>query len=206
MTPKQLCAWCCITVILIACMFMHFGLRWGLPVGTDVAAQIQFIASNEGVWKLGWFFWNLAALSLLCFCALLYHKSNRTIPPTIGLFCVGLGVLPDLYAEYLLSFGLSDLARAALTEKFVALQSLGMQLTGVYANGLYNTGGLILTISLLAHSKLSHVVAGIGIVSWLLGLSLSFFTWVGNFQASELATALSMSLNLLFMALVARKL
>ena len=203
---QQLCAGLCITAILIACLSMHFVLRWGLPVDTDASRQIQFVASNQGIWKLGWLSWNLAAIALLCFCAMLYQHSNRALTPKLGLFCVAIAVFPDLRAEYLLGFGLSELALVASAEEFVALQHRGIQLTGVYANGLYNIGGLMLTLSLLTESKLARGVAGIGIISWLIGLSLSFSTLAGNFKASELATASSRSLNLIFMGLVSIRL
>jgi hypothetical protein len=200
--PQQVVGGVAVAVIFTACLFMHLVLRFGLPAGTSIEAQMNFVTVNTSVWHLGWFFWNGAALCLAIFCYLLYRYSPRNGISKLALALVCIGTLPDLRAEYLLSFELPRIANLEVVESFLDLQTDSMHLTGFYANGLYNLGGLILTLQLFMQSALVKPIALLGIVSWLIGLSLSLFIWAENYLASEWATAVAMTLNLIFMGLV----
>lgn len=201
-STKQNINWIAITTIAIACLFMHLVLRFGLPLDNTTKMQMVFITSNETAWHLGWLSWNFAAIALFVFTAFMYSFSQRSHSAKLGLFFVFIGLIPDLTAEYLFSFELADLAKIQATDKFIATELYAMNLTGLYANGLYNMGGIILTIILHRERFLPTWIALIGIISWSLGLTLSLFMFLGDIAASEWATALAMTVSLLFMSLV----
>lgn len=120
----------------------------------------------------------------------------------LGLGLVILGLIPDLTAEYMLSFQLSEFADANAISEFVATEALALRLTGLYANGLYNLGGLVLTLVLLNEKSMPPPLAYFGIFVGCLGLSLSLFTLKENYSSSEWATVLAMSFSLIFMTFV----
>lgn len=194
--------WVAIGLIFLACLMANFVLRYGLPVNTTTELQMDFISKNEKLWHLAWFSWNLAAISLCVFCAFLYRASQRTMLAKIGLLLVLLGLIPDLSAEYMLSFKLSEYAISNAMPAFIATEALALKLTGLYANGLYNLGGLVLTLVLLKEKFIPNYLAYLGVLGWLLGLCLSLLVVTQDMATSEWLTMLAMVFSLVFMALV----
>lgn len=193
-----------VAIIFFACLMMVGPMRDGFPVAGDLEARMAHIASNKLVWQLGWNLWMLAALGLLMFCTLLSHW----VPPSplrrYGLLLVALGIAPDLSAEviyaYLIPFVMEQgygLAHLAVLDK------IAMLLTGFLGNGLYNLGGLLLTVLLAANRAIPRWVIYSGVVAWLLGIALTVSVALDKTALMEFFTASSMTLSTLWMLAVA---
>ncbi|KEQ15033.1 hypothetical protein [Endozoicomonas numazuensis] len=98
------------------------------------------------------------------------HYIHSSAFKTFGLGLVALGIAPDLTAEVIYAFIIPLGIQADYSlETLAVLEQLAMHLTGFLGNGLYNMGGLILTLLLIRQKSISHPMAAIGIVAWLLG-------------------------------------
>ncbi|HJS16384.1 MAG TPA: hypothetical protein VJ795_15015 [Rheinheimera sp.] len=194
-------------VIFIACLLMAGPMRPGLPVVTDMPTRLAYIQSHLALWQLGWLFWMAAALSLLLFCCLL----ASAIPPSpvrqFGLLLVALGIVPDVAAETLYAFVFPAMISAGSSVELLHfIDQLAMHLTGFLGNGLYNIGGLILTLLLLQHKPGLKLWIYPGILAWVAGLGLSVAIASQQLALAEALTAFSMALSTAWFVLIAYKL
>lgn len=194
-------------VIFIACLLMAGPMRQGLPVAGDLAARLQYIADNLVLWQLGWLCWMVAAVGLLCFCHLLASALPTHELRTFSLALVTLGIVPDLTAQTLYAFLLPAMSQlGAVADTLLLLDQLALYLTGFLGNGLYNLGGLGLTLLLLRYRPDIKSWVYPGIMAWILGLGLSTAIALQQLAVAELLTAASMTLSTLWFALIAYRL
>lgn len=192
-------------LIFIACLMMNGPMRPGLPVGEDLPARLTYINSHLLLWQLGWFSWMLAALSLLAFAVMLSTALQPGAARQYGVLLVALGMAPDLMAETLYAFVMPQVS----VSNIVLLQfidALAMHLTGFLGNGLYNIGGMLLTLALLKQQPALKLWLYPGIIAWLLGLGLSVSIALQQLVLAEYFTAASMVLSTLWFVLIAWKL
>lgn len=192
-----------VTVIGIACLAMALFLRHGLPTGTVLAERMAFVAAHSIAWPLAWLPWMASAVGLLLFCVWLREYAPPSPARVIGVTLVGIGVAPDIAAESLYAFVLPTLTVPALAVRYYDIELIATLLTGVLANGAYCLGGLILNLALFRNPRFPRLIAWAGLPAWLLGLGLSVAVLTGRMQAAMVLTALSMSLSLAWMFVVA---
>lgn len=194
-------------VIFIACVLMAGPMRPGLPVVAELAARTAYIQSNLGWWQIGWGFWMLSALGLLLFCHLLATALPQTPMRGLGLTLVGLGLVPDLIAEVLYAFVFpAMISTGSSAEILHFVDQTALHLTGFLGNGLYNLGGLVLTVLLIKHRPDLKRWLYPGVVAWLAGFGLSAAIALQQFGFAEVLTGFSMALSTLWFVLIAYRL
>lgn len=196
-----------VSVITLACLLMAGPMRQGLPVAGDLPTRLAYIQQQLGWWQFGWLCWMAAALGLFTFACLW----SSELPPSpwrqLGLSLLGLGLVPDLTAETIYGFVLPALSAEGLPiSSLQLLDSLAMQLTGFLGNGLYNLGGLMLTVVMWRQRSVHGAVIGAGFLAWSLGLGLSAAIALNQLAAAELLTGSSMVLSCLWMLALAYQL
>lgn len=192
-------------LIFIACLMMNGPMRPGLPVGEDLPARLTYINSHLLLWQLGWFSWMLAALSLLAFAVMLSTALQPGAARQYGVLLVALGMAPDLMAETLYAFVMPQVSVSNIA-LLQFIDALAMHLTGFLGNGLYNIGGMLLTLALLKQQPALKLWLYPGIIAWLLGLGLSVSIALQQLVLAEYFTAASMVLSTLWFVLIAWKL
>ena len=179
-------------------------MRQGLPTGNTALDRAVFIAENSAIWTSFWGVWMLSAVGLFVFCTILADELKPSFLRTVGLSLVAMGIAPDLTAEVIYAFILPDVANSdgGLTA-FVLLESIAVHLTGFLGNGLYNLGGLLLTLLAFKAGILKNWIAFWGVTAWVLGLLLSVSIALDAMAAAEAFTAISMVLSTLWMLIFA---
>ena len=196
---------CIALLIFIACLMMNGPMRPGLPVGDDLATRLAYINNNLTLWQLGWLSWMAAALSLLAFAVMLSTALQPGAARQYGVLLVALGMAPDLMAETLYAFVMPQIAITDLAVlQFIDV--LAMHLTGFLGNGLYNIGGMLLTLALLKQQPALKLWLYPGLVAWLLGLGLSVAIALQQLKLAEYFTAASMVLSTGWFVLIGWKL
>lgn len=195
-----------VAIIAVACVLMNGPMRDGLPVSSTLTERIDFIVENHLLWSLSWCVWMVSALGLFVFCAILASELQHALVKTIGLTIVAMGVVPDLIAEALYAFVIPQMIISQVNREFILLlESMAMHLTGYLGNGLYNLGGLVLTLLAIKERLFTSWIAVWGVLSWVLGLMLSVSIAINNLSAAEFFTASSMVLSTLWMLIFAHK-
>ncbi len=191
-------------IIFIACLLMAGPMRAGLPVGGELASRLHYIQANIVLWQLGWLTWMMSAVGLLLFAHLLATALTPSVWRQFALTLIGLGIIPDLSAETLYALVLPMLAQQGSSlDTLHFVDQFAMLLTGFLGNGLYNLGGLLLTLLLIKqHPKLAHWLY-IGVVAWILGLGLSVAIALQQLAVAEILTASSMALSTLWFVFIA---
>lgn len=192
-------------LIFVACLMMNGPMRPGLPVGDDLATRLAYINANLTLWQWGWLSWMAAALSLLAFAVMLSTELQPGAARQYGVLLVALGMAPDLIAETLYAFAMPQVAVTDIA-LLQFIDNLAMHLTGFLGNGLYNLGGMLLTLALLKQQPALKLWLYPGIVAWLLGLGLSASIALQQLKLAEYFTAASMALSTLWFVLIAWKL
>ncbi|WKD51721.1 hypothetical protein [Microbulbifer spongiae] len=195
-----------VVIITLACFLMNGPMRGGLPLDNTVAERIAFIADNGLIWSLSWFTWMLSAIGLFVFCAILADELTQNFLRMIGIALVGMGIAPDLIAEVIYAFVIPEIISRQLGSNAIEiLEIIAMHLTGYLGNGLYNLGGLLLTILAINQGVLKSWIAAWGVIAWILGLMLSLFVAMGSVKAAEIFTAIAMVLSTAWMLIFAHK-
>ncbi len=193
------------TLITFACIFMVGPMRDGF-LAEQLADRVGFMASNPGIWKLGWTLWMFSALGLLLFCTLLASAIENSPLKTFGLFAVALGIAPDLAAETLFAYVIPlASAQEVGLPTLAVLERTAVMLTSFLGNGLYNIGGLILTLLYVKQTRPPMWFSAWGIVAWILGLGLSIATAANLLLIIALFTGAAMVLSTTWMVLFARR-
>ena len=183
----------------IAAVLMVLVLGNGLPTsGTDPAVRLAFIRSHNFSWQLGWFAWNVAALTLLGFFLALRMADER--PGWIlnlAIACAAAGVAADLTAEALMM----GLEPSSSVTSFAVLERATLLLTGYVANGLYSVCGAMLTLS---WRRIPSPIAIVALPLWPAGFLLSFATMIDASALEVGSTATVMVLFVVWAAMVGR--
>lgn len=195
-----------VVIITVACFIMNGPMRGGLPLDNTIDERIAFIAANSTLWSISWFIWMLSAIGLFVFCAILADELRRNFLRTIGLALVGMGIAPDLIAEVIYAFVIPEVIQLNIGSGAVeVLEITSMHLTGNLGNGLYNLGGMLLTLLAINQGLLKVWIAVWGLLAWFLGLLLSLSVAIGSVKAAETFTATAMVLSTVWMLIFAHK-
>ncbi|MBI3563381.1 MAG: hypothetical protein HY080_16880 [Gammaproteobacteria bacterium] len=193
-----------ILIIGLACVLMATLMAPGLPSNPRLADRIHFIEQHTLVWQWSWLSWTLSSFALLWFSILLLDYIPTTAAKFLGIVLIALGIIPDLLAQLLYSQLLPQLTADPRGYQFT--ETIAQWLTGVLANGLYCSGGLLLNLLLLRNRSLPRWPIYSGLPAWCFGIGLSVAISGGHYILATLLTALSMSWSLAWMAVVAWKL
>lgn len=206
-TPKKLQFWTIhviVALITLACILMQFVMREGMPLNGDLESRMQFINDAGLVWQLSWLTWMMSAVGLFVFCVVLASYVRPSAARTIGLDLVAIGIAPDLIAEVIFAFVIPNSVRQGVDIGTMhVLENLAVFLTGFLANGLYNVGGLLITMLAFKEGILDRWVFAWGLIAWILGIALSVSIAAGHLSAAELLTAASMVLSTSWMLVIA---
>lgn len=195
-----------VAVIAIACILMNGPMREGLPLDTSLQERVVAIAELGWLWTLSWCVWMLSALGLFVFCAIFADELKPTVSRNIALAFAAMGIAPDLIAEVIYAFVIPLIIQRQIDIAIVeVMEILAMHLTGFLGNGLYNLGGLLLTVIAAKERIIQGWVTIWGGSAWVLGLMLSASIALGAMQAAEILTASSMVLSTLWMLIFAHK-
>ena len=195
-----------VVIITLACLLMNGPMRDGLPLENTISERMAFIAENRVLWSLSWFAWMLSAIGLFVFCTILADELDKNFLRTIGIALVGMGIAPDLIAEVIYAFVIPEVIdRKINSEVIEVLEIIAMHLTGYLGNGLYNLGGLLLTILAINQGVIRSWIAAWGVIAWILGMLLSLSVAMGSVEAAEIFTATAMVLSTVWMLIFAHK-
>lgn len=202
MNPSAIIGFTITGVIAVACLGMALFLRHGLPIQTHIATRMAFILDHPIAWPLVWCTWMLSALGLLIFCFLLRDYAPASTARSFGVTLVAVGIVPDISAELIFAAVLPVVAQRGLVEHFEVLELLAMVLTGVFGNGAYCVGGLVLNVLLLRNPRLPRRLIWAGLPAWIAGLALSVATFNQSLVAAALLTGVAMTLSVGWMLAV----
>ena len=177
---------------------MLFVLRLGLPPRA-LLVRSAFISSHQVVWRLGWFGWSVAAITLLGLFLAFASRWRKEAPFLCGLAIVvaTAGLAADLGAEGLLAgFTGSTLHDLSL------VQSEALLLTGYVGNGLYTVAGILLTAA--GRKELTAGLLALGSLVWVAGLWLSAATLLGSTTGEAVSSGILMASFVLWAALLGR--
>lgn len=195
-----------VAVITVACFLMNGPMREGLPLDTSLSDRMAFISANGFIWTVSWVVWMFSAIGLFVFCSILADEIRSSVFSKVGVALVAMGIAPDLIAEVIYAFVIPEVIDRNIGSEFVELlEVIAAHLTGYLGNGLYNLGGLLLTILAFQQGVLKTWIAIWGGVAWGLGLMLSFSIAAGSFRLAEIFTATSMTLSTAWMLIFAYK-
>lgn len=189
-----------VAILTTACVLMAVALTPGLPTTPELSTRIAFVEQHTTVWQWGWVSWMAGSLSLLLFCLLLLDYIPGHPLKYFAIAVIAIGVVPDISAEILYAFALPKFT--AVPVHYVLLEHIAQLLTGIFANGAYCLGGLILNLLLLRNRCLPRTVVLFGIPSWLIGFGLSAAVIVDDMALAVPFTAISMVWNVLWMLLM----
>lgn len=189
-------AWLAAVTHVVAAVAMLAFLRRGLP-GFPEDERLAYIATHRAAWIAGWLLWQIAAVSVVAFYAVLALRFRGVLSVTamaaaaaaisIDISCEAryMGVLPELRGE---AFALLD-------------RELEVQI-GYAANGLYTLAFVLLVVAgWRVLPKAALVLAG-PVAACGFGLSLASLR--GDARLETLASALLFPLFTLWIILVAR--
>lgn len=134
-------AWFAATTHIVASFAMVWLLRRGLP-GFAEDERLAYIASHPIAWNVGWMLWQVAAISLIGFYAVLALRF-RGVLSIVAMGLATAGVAIDFACEARYMGVLPELRGAA----FVALDRELEVLIGYGANGLYTIALVLLVIA-----------------------------------------------------------
>ncbi len=192
-----------VALISLACVLMATLMWPGLPVNPHLQSRMAFVANHTVLWQLSWLVWTCSAFALFVFALVLRRYIPTSTYRLAGVVLIALGVLPDLAAQLLYTQILPLLIHQP--HEYALVETLAQSLTGILANSLYCSGGLLLNWLLLRNSSLPRGPILFGLPSWLIGFGLSIAIAIDAMPSAALFTAVSMCWNLAWMLLLAWK-
>lgn len=192
-----------VTLIGSACVLMATLMWPGLPVNPSVHSRMDFVARHTLQWQLSWLAWTCSAFALFMYALLLRRYIPASPYRLFSIVLIALGILPDISAQLLYAQILPLLIHQP--HEYALVETLAQSLTGILANSLYCTGGLLLNLLMLRNPSLPRGPILFGLPSWLAGFALSVAIAIEAMPGAALFTAVSMSWNLAWMLLLAWK-
>lgn len=172
----------------LALAFTPWALLPGTLAETDWSRRAAHITSHTIVWRIGWAWWMISAVSLIAFYGWWGARipSRRLSLTAMLLACAGLAC--DLRGESLYVAWLPELAHRALAgiaspdapsavNRFVEVEGIALRLTALWANGLYTIAGIVLT---LGTKSLTGWLRAITWILWTAGIVMSVSALAGS--------------------------
>ncbi|MBV8879538.1 MAG: DUF2071 domain-containing protein, partial [Planctomycetaceae bacterium] len=135
--------------------------------------RVRHIAAHPWLWRLGWFPWQLTALSdLLLAAGLLRARGVPKLPALLTAVVTVAAVLPDQAGQIAWMTRGVGLARAGTLAEYLAYERRIFEWTAVWGGTLYTIGALGWTWCFAAAGLWNRALTAISIVLWPL------FLWV----------------------------
>jgi hypothetical protein len=179
---------------LLAALALLALLRPALP-GTAVPDRIAYLGSHRIAWTLGWLTWQVAAMSLLAFLAVLALRFRGVI--AITAMCIAAAAFSIDFASESRYLGVLPELRG---EAFVALDRELDVLIGFAANGLYTIA--LALIALAGWRELPRAARVLVVPVVASGLALAIASLVHDARAEMLSSALLFPLLVSWMVVV----
>ncbi len=183
----------------------------GLPGGTqsELAARATYVADHPWLWRIGWFPWQVTALSdLLLGVALIATRWIPRGPAILGAIITCIAIIPDQYAQISwTTSGVSIAAQAAQTQDFAEYakyESHTFLLTAGWGATGYTIGALAWTWCFAAAGIWSKWLKWLSVVTWgLFGTATAIAFAPEQFRTSPAVTlGISVGNALAFMGLL----
>ncbi len=160
-------------IVHLLAMFSMALLIPGLPCGSSssVIQRARYVAEHPWLWRLGWFPWQLTALSdLLLSFALVRTKWIPRLPAYVSLLCTAAGLLPDQFGQFnWLTHGIWLAQQSVATGDITGYQSyesfIYLLIAGIATIG-YLLGALGWTWSFAAAGTWSRRLTWLSIALW----------------------------------------
>lgn len=159
----------------VSMLSMALLLLPGMPGGgtADDAVRVRYIADHPWLWRLGWFPWQLTALSdLLLAVGLLRTPWIPRLPALLTLAFTVAAVVPDQAGQIAWMTRGIDLARAGDLDAYRTYERRIFEWTAVWGGTFYTIGALGWTWCFAAAGAWSRTLTAISLVLWPL------FLWV----------------------------
>jgi hypothetical protein len=158
----------------VAMLSMAFLLLPGMPgAGADDAARVRVVAEHPWLWRLGWFPWQLTALSdVLIAIGLLRSTAVPKGPAVVTALVTLAAVIPDQAGQVAWMTRGIDLARSGDLPVYLAYEARIFNWTAVWGGTLYTVGALGWTWCFAAAGFWSRPLTALSAVLWPL------FLWV----------------------------
>lgn len=196
MTPRHShIAWLAAATHVVGAAGMLFLLRRGLP-GFAEDERLAYIAAHRGAWIGGWLVWQLAAVSLIAFYAVLALRLKGVLSMT-AMACAAAGISLDIACESRYMAVLPELRGDA----FVALDRELEVLIGYGANGLYTVALVLLVIA--GRRALPKFAIALTVPVAISGFALAYASLVHDARLETITSAILFPLFTLFLMAIA---
>lgn len=172
----------------VAMVSMASLLLPGMPGGgtSSDAERVEYIAAHAWLWRLGWFPWQLTALSdILLGVALLRTKWIPKLPAVVTIILTALAVVPDQTGQILwMTQGTllaEEAARTGDITKYLSFEGTIFQLTAAWGALFYTLGALGWTWCFVAAGVWNRALTWISTITW----SIFAFVSVGPLLPME---------------------
>jgi hypothetical protein len=193
-TRSSSIAWLAAATHVIASLAMLLLLRRGLP-GFSIEDRLAYITSHRVAWTIGWMSWQVAAISLIAFYAVLARRFGGIASITAMALAVA-GISIDLACETRYIGVMPELRGAA----FAMLDRELEVLIGYAANGLYTVAMLLLVIA--GRRELPRAALVLAVPVLLSGFALAAASLAHDARLEFITTAVLFPLFTLWIVLV----
>ncbi|MBI3856281.1 MAG: hypothetical protein HY293_11385 [Planctomycetes bacterium] len=156
---------------------MAFLLLPGMPGGgtADDLERIRIIVNHPWRWRLGWFPWQLTALSdLLIGIGLLRTRWIPKLPAAVTMLLTVAAVVPDQAGQIAWMTRGIELARSGDIVGYLAYEARIFEWTAVWGGTFYTLGALGWTWCFAAAGAWNRRLTGISLLLWPLFLYANF--------------------------------
>lgn len=167
----------------------------GLPSGTtDLPQRIAYISDHALLWKLGWFPWQMTALSdLILAVALVRTQWVPRLPAVGSLILTMVAVSIEQPAEFRWVTSGIEIAKEALRtgnhSAYLAFEQEVFSLTSHWAAFFYTLAAIFWSISLAKAGTWSRFMTNLSVVLWGLLLVISLGPLLSSSFGSNLVSA-----------------
>src|SRR6185295_9703985 len=157
----------------VAMLSMALFLLPGMPGGgtNDDGVRIRYLADHPWLWRLGWFPWQLTALSdLLIAAGLLRAAWIPKLPAALTALLTVAAVLPDQAGQVCWMTRGLELARSGDAAAYLAYESRIFEWTAVWGGTLYTAGAIGWTVCFAAGRAWSRPLSVLSLLLWPLFL------------------------------------
>lgn len=171
-------------VVHLLAMLSMLLLLPGIPGGTNaaVADRASHLAAHPWLWRIGWFPWQLAALSdLLVGVALLRTPWIPRLPALVACVLTLLAIIPDQAAQCGWTWAGVSLAREAVrsgtTDAYLAYETRTFVLTAGWGAIGYTLAAVAWTLCLAPTAIWSRFLTALSIVTWAIFAAATAFAF-----------------------------
>lgn len=151
----------------VAMLSMALFLLPGMPGHGDVAQRMAYIQSHPWQWRIGWFPWQVTALSdLILAFALIQTKWIPRVPAFASLVLTMAAFLVEQPAEYRWIFGGVEIATNGSLEEFAVFEAAMFRQTSLWAAMFYTLAAVAWSFCFIKARTWNKLLTILSIVTW----------------------------------------